>query len=124
MILDNYGIILVSNFIATFNYNMAIQNITNNLRRIEMKLGTTIRIFRIANNYSSKELANMAGISTSHILMIENLHRHPSYSTLDEIANALNVTPEDITKMSNLSEENNWDYKKTLFEVLKIYMDE
>ena len=37
-----------------------------------MKLGETIKIFRIANDYSTKQVAEFCGVSSTHISEIEN----------------------------------------------------
>ena len=87
-----------------------------------MKIGETIRIFRIANNCSVRWLSEKCGFSETLVSEVENNHKEPSLKTLKKFANSLNVPLSAIFEICELSEEANWDYQKTLLETLKIYI--
>lgn len=87
-----------------------------------MKLGETIRIFRIANNYSTKQVAENCGISSTYVTEVENTHKNPSLDTLKTFAHTFKVSTSTLLKICEQSEEKNWDFQKTLLETLKIYV--
>lgn len=55
------------------------------------KLGKTIKIERIRNDYSQEQLAELIGVSTRTISLIENGLQHPKFLLVAEIAQKLNV---------------------------------
>lgn len=55
-------------------------------------LGNTIRDIRRRNKLTAVEIARRAGISASHLSLIETGHITPQIPTLDKIAGALGVT--------------------------------
>ena len=87
-----------------------------------MKLGETIRIFRIANNYSTKKVAECCGVSSTYVSEIESTHKNPSLETLKSFAYCFKVPTSVLMKICEQSEEGNWDFQKTLLETLKIYV--
>ena len=89
-----------------------------------MKLGETIRIFRIACDYGTKKLADECKVSSTYVSEVEHGNKNPSLETLKDFARALKVPTSTILKICELSEEGNWNYQKTLLETLKIYVGE
>ena len=89
-----------------------------------MTIGRVIRIFRIANDYSAKQLAELLNVSQAFITDMENGKKTPSLETTKKIAKAFNVSTSTFFKIYEFYEENDGDFKKTLIEVLKIYVSE
>lgn len=89
-----------------------------------MTIGRVIRIFRIANDYSAKQLAELLNVSQAFITDMESGKKPPSLETTRKIAKAFNVNISTFFKIYEFYEENDGDFKKTLIEVLKIYVSE
>lgn len=89
-----------------------------------MKLGETIRIFRIASDCSAKQLADGSGVSSTFVSEIEHGNKNPSLENLKTFASVLKVPTSTILKICELSQEGNWSFQKTLLETLKIYVGE
>ena len=56
-----------------------------------MNLGNTIKVCREKRGYKQGEFADLAGISVSHLCLLEKNKRDPSLSTAESIANALRI---------------------------------
>ena len=56
-----------------------------------MNIGKAIRTCRIQKNLKQSELAEKANISVSYLSLLEQGKRDPSFSTVEEIASALNI---------------------------------
>lgn len=56
-----------------------------------MKLGRAIKLCRVQRQLSQAELAERAGISVSYLSLLEHDKRDPNISTIEQIAQALNV---------------------------------
>jgi transcriptional regulator with XRE-family HTH domain len=56
-----------------------------------MNLGKAIRLCRIQRGLNQSKLANIAGISVSYLSLLERGKRDPTFSTIEEIASALDV---------------------------------
>lgn len=90
-----------------------------------MSIGETMKIFRIANNYTAKKLSQESGVSVSVITALErNTTQRPSISTLRALSQAFELPLSTIFDIQELSERESWDFQKTLLEVLKIYVGE
>ena len=87
-----------------------------------MKLGETIKVFRIANDYTNKQFAELCGVSSTYVTEVENNHKTPSYDMLKKIAVVYKVPASEIMRIHEMSEEENWSFQKTLLETLKIYV--
>lgn len=59
-------------------------------------IGLRIRHFRTERNMSQEELGDLVGTTNRHIINIENGNKGPSLTLLVAIANALNVTSDDL----------------------------
>ena len=89
-----------------------------------MKVGRVLRVFRIVNDYTVKQMADALDVASSYVCDIESLRKSLSYKTLEKYAKVFNVSPSTILKIHEFSEENNGVFKKTLLEVVKIYVSE
>ena len=58
------------------------------------KFGKNVKIERIRNDYSQEQLAELLGVSTRTISLIENGLQHPKFFLVVKIAKTLNT---DIT---------------------------
>ncbi len=81
-----------------------------------MNLGKTIRNIRKKKGLSQKELANLSDTYPSHISAIE-LGLKPRFSTLENIANALNV-PLPIVFFLSMTEDDIPDNKREGFRII------
>ena len=92
---------------------------------IKMKFGETIRIFRIANDYSITQVAKMTGISKSYISDLESGKKERvSLEVFRAIADCFKVRRCNILQIQEYSEKGKWTFQKTLLEVLRIYVGE
>ena len=55
--------------------------------------GATIRVCRVARGFSQKELAEMSGLTSSHLSLIEAGKRNPSAQTTERLARELQISP-------------------------------
>ena len=60
-------------------------------------LGQNIKKYRKMADLTQEQLANMTGYTDSHIGQIENAYGIPSYEAVCNIANALNVTMDQLS---------------------------
>lgn len=58
---------------------------------MNMNLGNTIKSIRKKRGYTQSQLADRAGISVSHLCLLEKEKRDPSLSTIKAISDALNI---------------------------------
>ena len=56
-----------------------------------MNLGKAIKLCRTQRGLNQSELANIAGVSVSYLSLLERGKRDPAFSTVEEIANALDI---------------------------------
>ena len=56
-----------------------------------MNLGNAIKLCRTQKNMNQTELANLANISVSYLSLLERGKRDPNFSTVQNIASALNI---------------------------------
>lgn len=56
-----------------------------------MNLGKAVKLIRTQRAITQAELAARVGISVSYLSLLERSKRDPSFSTVQSIANALNV---------------------------------
>ena len=63
-----------------------------------MSIGMRIRQERLDNALTQEELAEEAGLATVTISKIERGEHHPHPTTIRKIANALDVSPRQLTQ--------------------------
>ena len=67
----------------------------------DLALGNAIKEARIKQNLSQEILAEMIGISPTHLKHIESEHRKPSIEVLFRIAQTLNMSLDNILFLQN-----------------------
>ncbi len=92
------------------------------------KYGEVIRIARIANDSSVKELAQAVGKSSATISNLEHNKSRVPFETFKEIAKALNLRPHQLMELverySELNEEDRLKrYQITLCDALTILIE-
>ena len=92
------------------------------------RYGEVIRIARIANDLSAKELAQLVGKSATIISNLEHNKSRVSFDTFKKISKALNLRPhqlmELVEKYSELKEEDRLKrYQITLCDALTILIE-
>ena len=85
-------------------FNLPCQLLSENeLRMIQMsdanfnykKFGQGVRYFRVKNNLTQLTLAELADMSSQHLINIETGHAHPSATAVINLCNGLNVSIND-----------------------------
>lgn len=76
------------------------------------KLGNAIRQARIANNLTQEELAEMIGITPTHLKHIESEHRKPSIDVLFKFASYLHLSLDSLLSPSVESPERIRQYQE------------
>ena len=73
-------------------------------------LSKVIKAFRLANNYTVNNVANLTGLSSIYISQLERgIKKNASFETISKLAKGFTVTPtfmEDLLKYSNVIEKN------------------
>ena len=59
-------------------------------------VGHTIRLLRFQKGMSQELLSGLAGISRTHLTMIENGKKHPNLETIWKLAIALGMKPSEL----------------------------
>lgn len=65
---------------------------------LEQAFGLVLKQLRKKANLRQVELAEMAGYTRGHISRLENGHIEPSITTLYNLAEALEMTPEEFVR--------------------------
>ena len=76
------------------------------------RLGNAIRQARIANNLTQEELAEIVGITSTHLKHIESEHRKPSIDVLFKFVSVLHLSLDSLLSMPNESNERLQQYKE------------
>lgn len=70
-------------------------------------LGKRIRAMRKAQNMSQERLAELAGLSVVFVSNVENGHRRASICSYNDIANALDMSLDELVELPG--EKESWD---------------
>ena len=62
-------------------------------------IGKVIRVLRKERKLSQDVLSGLAGISRTHLTMIENGTKNPNFDTICKIADALNMRPSELVRL-------------------------
>ena len=85
-----------------------------------------IKIARIANNYSMKEVAELSGISSPYICSLENGNRKVTSNVLEKLAKVYNLEPYQLMELveyyEGLEADESVKYKLTLLKTLEIVL--
>lgn len=76
------------------------------------KLGNAIRQARIANDLTQEELAEIIGITPTHLKHIESEHRKPSVDVLFKFASCLHLSLDSLLFPSSESQERVQQYQE------------
>ncbi len=63
-------------------------------------LGKAIRLLRDKRGMTQEALAHAAGVTVGHLSMIERGHSNPTWATVKAIADALDVSMVELTKLA------------------------
>jgi len=86
-----------------------------------IKIGEVIRYFRMKNNMSQRELANIVGIDRTEISKIENnIRKTINDSVLKRICNVLNINYIKLVEKSDINNKENMKIQKTETDTEKI----
>lgn len=88
-------------------------------------LGKVLRIARIANDYKSREAAELAGVSTSYIYEVENGNKNVTYATLEKLCVAYKLSVVQIMELVEYYDSLRFGdslkrYQLTLLKTLKL----
>ncbi len=72
-------------------------------------VGQTIREIRKSRNISQEVLSGLAGMSRTHLTMIENGSKQANFETIWRISQALNMRPSELVYMIEVQVENKYD---------------
>lgn len=88
-------------------------------------ISSVLRLLRISNDLSIKQLSEQTGISVSYITEIEKgIRTKPSLDILDKYSKALNVSKQTIMFFQEQFDNSNYTYQKMLLKMLqKIVVD-
>jgi transcriptional regulator with XRE-family HTH domain len=70
-----------------------------------MKFGNAIKMCRVRKNLKQSELAELSGISTSYLSLLEQNKRDPNISTITSIAKALQIPMSILTFLATEPDE-------------------
>lgn len=87
----------------------------------EMKggLGSVLKLLRIANNMTVKDLADKMEVSSTYITEVEANNKNPSLNTLTKYSEALGVSKSTILYFDEEGEESGYNYQKLLLKILQ-----
>lgn len=92
----------------------------NNDSKDKKPICEVLRLLRISNDLSIKELSEKSGISASYIAEIENGNREsPSVDIIDKYSKALNVSKSTIMFFEEDLSDKKYDYKNMLIKILE-----
>lgn len=81
--------------------------------------GTVLKLLRIANDLSIKDLAKKMEVSSAYISEIEANNKKPSYEMITKYSNVLNVSRSSIMFFDEEGEKNDYNYQILLLDILK-----
>lgn len=82
-------------------------------------LHDVLRLLRIANDLSIKELSDKIDVSVSYIYEIEKGVKKPSLDIVGKYSEALNVSKSTIMYFDEQATENSYNYQNMLLQILK-----
>ena len=78
-----------------------------------------LKMLRVSNDLTIKELAEKTGISASYISDLENgRKKEPSIEIIQKYSEALNVSIDTIVYFTKEAKGKQWEYQKMLYELL------
>lgn len=83
------------------------------------KLGSVLKLLRIANNMTVKELAEKMEVSSTYITEVEANNKNPSLNTLTKYSTALGVSRSAILYFDEEGSKNGYNYQELLLKILQ-----
>ena len=80
--------------------------------------GITISKLRVQKGLTQERLSGLAGIARSHLVALENGEKTVRLDTLWRIADALEIRPSELVRMTE-SEKDNEQYSKSASEIIQ-----
>ena len=90
-----------------------------NISSKKSQLGYVLKLLRIANNMSIKELSQKINVSSNYISEIESSKKSPSLETLAKYGEALNVSKSTILYFDEQGEKEGYNYQTLLLKILE-----
>lgn len=90
-----------------------------NISSKKSQLGYVLKLLRIANNMSIKELSQKINVSSNYISEIESSKKSPSLETLAKYSEALNVSKSTILYFDEQGEKEGYNYQTLLLKILE-----
>ena len=81
-------------------------------------LGNVLKLLRIANEMSVKDLATRMSVSSTYISEVEANNKKPSLDMLSRYSEALNVSKSTILYFDEVGEKSGYNYQHLLLEIL------
>lgn len=86
-------------------------------------IGYILKLIRVANNnMSTKDVAKMLDVSSSHISLIEKGDKKPSLTMLKKISSVYNIPLSEILLFDEIQEQKGLNYQQTLKMILEYYV--
>ncbi len=83
-------------------------------------ISNVLRLLRIANDLSAKELSEKSGISSSYISELENgIRLTPSSDILDKYSKALHISKQTILFFQEEFDDKHYSYQQMLYKILQ-----
>ena len=86
-------------------------------------IGEVLRLSRIANDFTLKEMANKLGVTPSYVSLIEQGKRNPSDDILNKYSEVLNMSKETLMLFGE-ENENGFSFQELLLKILKKIVEE
>lgn len=83
-------------------------------------LNEILRLLRIAQDISAKEVAEKMGVRSSYVTDVERGDRTPSLKTLDKYCCALGISAEILFKLRDEQIRERLPYRKLLVKILSL----
>lgn len=82
-------------------------------------LGYVLKLLRIANDMTTKELADKTGLSQSYISEVESNNKTPSLDALTKYSQALGISKSTILFFEEEKDKKKYGYQELLFKILE-----
>lgn len=82
-------------------------------------LGNVLKLLRIANDMSVKELADKMEVSSTYITEVEANNKNPSLNTLAKFSEALGVSKSTILYFDEEGSKHDYNYQQLLLKILQ-----
>lgn len=89
------------------------------VRIMAIKMGKTIKLFRINSGLNQKELAKRALISVNYLSLIENDRRVPSNKLLERLTTELNISTSQLLLQASEKPKNLPKDQDQLYDLMK-----